>query len=258
MNKTPIEEILKAGFGSTEDEALEFLLGLGVKTGTDLRYIDGYTTAETTFKLVGNVFMLKKICKKVKTAADDNRLDTTLDQVVSSLRDVDSYLQKLDTLETKFQENIGSNRKIQAGKTNVIQLRPQTDKTLKVRECGTPIRGLEEVRKKAFETREDVLEFLVGMGVQPVEGLRYINGYTARDTMRTLIGTLNQMKKECVRALTHIENTPSFLYPNEVAEMHSHIQSFLHGLKVEERSYFSRLDQSRLPAYGGNVIPFNR
>jgi hypothetical protein len=253
-----LEEILRAGYSSSEEQSLEFLIGLGVKTGADLRHVDGFSAAEATFKMVGNVFMLKKICKKVKTAAENNRLDTEQPKIFEAVKEIDSYLQKIEKIDTTFQTAIDANRKIEAGLTNVIQLRPQSDQTLKLKSCGQPISSLEEVRKKPFETREDVLEFLVGMGIQPVEGLRYINGYTLRDSLRNLISILCQMKKDCVRALVEIENSPSHLCPAEINELHNYIHSFLHGMKVEEINYTTLVAKENSMKACGNVIPFKR
>ncbi|MEG1346711.1 MAG: hypothetical protein RSD49_01560 [Hafnia sp.] len=258
QTKTSLEEILRAGHSSTEEQAIEFLIGLGVKTGVDLRYIDGFSAAEVTFNMVGNVFMLKKICKKVQTAAKNGRLSVEDPKINSAVNEIDSYLQKIDNIDSKFQAVIAANRKIEAGLTNVVQLRPQTDSSLKLRECDQPISTLEEVRKRPFETREDVLEFLVGMSIQPIEGVRYINGYTLRDSLRSLISTLCQMKKDCVRALVEIENSSSLLYPAEIHELHNYIQSFLHGVKVEETSYTLRVARHHAERIGGNVVPFKR
>lgn len=254
----PIEDILKAGFSQTEEENLDFLLGLGVKTGSDLRYIDGFTTAEATFRLVGNVFMLKKICTKMQTAADQDRLDKNNESVVTSLKDVASYLQKIDKLEKNFNDRIVANRKIQAGESNVIQLRPVFDKSMKSRDSRDCVRSLEDYRKKGFESREDVMEFLVGLGIQPIEGIRYVSGHTVKETMRSMVGSLVQMKKECVTALRKIELVPSHLCPNEICETHNHIHSFLHSLKVEESAFFARMSLAQKPRYGGNVVPLNR
>lgn len=258
--KSNIDEILKSGFNTSPDATLEFLVGIGVKTGTDARYIDGYSTVEVVFNLSSHMFLMKKGCTKFKETVQDCPVNKHDVFVQKALDEVESYLKQIHKVEQSYVATIAAKRRIHAGKGNVVMLRKveRSDST-NMRSCDEPIRSLPDTLQCSFEHNQDILEFMVGLGIHSEDGLRYVNGDSVRDAIRSMLATLAVMKRNSARAIKELEDHRQGIMTTTgaVKDLYEYLKAFIMGIETEEREYAQRIAQHRMMACG-KVVPFRR
>lgn len=258
--KSTLDDILKAGFNMSPDATMEFLVGMGVKTGTDPRYIDGYSSVEVVFNLSSHMFLMKKACTKFKETVKDCPVNKQDSFVQKALDEAESYLKQIHKVEQSYEATIAAKRQIDSGKGNVVMLRRvERQDTTSLRACDEPIRSLTETLKCSFDNEQDILEFLVGLGVHSEDGLRYLNGDSLRDSIRSMLSSLAVMKRNSTRAIKQLEEHKQGIMTSTgvVKDLYQYLRAFILGIENEEKDYDRRVAQHKMMSCG-KVVPFRR